>query len=60
MNAQLLARRIVEQMTADSKQVVNDKTTDDSVVEHDIDVDVIVDGYVYNVNINVCRFGIVE
>lgn len=36
-------------------EVVNDKRTDDSVVEHDIDVDVVGYHYMFNMNINVNR-----
>jgi len=37
--------------------IVNDKVTEDSVVEHDVDLDVIIDGIIYNININVVLFG---
>ena len=36
--------------------IVNDVHTNDSIVEHVLDVDVIVQGYIYNVHINVNRF----
>ena len=38
-------------------EIVNDVVTEDSVVEHDVDVDFTMDGIVYNVNINVVLFG---
>ena len=37
--------------------IVNGKdSTPDSVCEHEVDLDVIVDGYIYNVRVNVNRF----
>ena len=36
--------------------IVNDLHTNDSIVEHVIDVDVITHGYKYDVHITVCRF----
>ncbi len=59
-----VARRIVRIMSDSeditSVDIVNDVITPDSVVEHVIDVDTVVDGYRYDVHITACRFDKVE
>lgn len=41
-------------------QIVNDISTVDDVVEHAVDIDLVVDGWIYNIHINTTRFGEVE
>lgn len=60
ISAEELCRKIAKSIQADKVEFVNDIVTEDSVVEHNIDTDVIIDGHVYNVTINVSYFGKVD
>jgi hypothetical protein len=57
VNAQELCLKLVQDLQgATSKDVVNNVRTADSDVEHEIDVDVTIDGYVFNMTVNINRF----
>lgn len=58
LTAQQVAQKFITDFVgADRTKIVNDVTTEDSPVEHNVDVDVSYNGYDYNVSINVNRFG---
>ncbi len=54
----LMCDRITELLCKNGMEVevVNNKVTVDSVVEHEIDLDVVHDDYIWNIRVNVVRF----